>query len=215
MGLFSGSRSTSSQTTNNVDRRVAVQDGIGISGDGNALELISNTTTNLLDGGAIAEAFGFGRANSADAFRTTRETSADAFDFARGAFDFSKSTSADAFRTTRETSADAFDFARGAFDFSKSTSADALRTTRETYGRALDSIDANSATLGEGYERLLDAADSLWNRSEKLIGQTQQSVADAYVRAQDTARGTIDNRTIIVLAVVGAAALFLGTRGRK
>lgn len=157
MGLFSGSRSTSSQTTNNVDRRVAVQDGIGISGDGNALELITNTTNNLLDGGAIAEAFGFGRA----------------------------------------------------------TSADALRTTRDTFDRALDSIDTTSATLGQGYSELLDAADALWNRSEKLIGQTQQSVADAYVRAQDTARGTIDNRTIIVLAVVGAAALFLGTRGRK
>lgn len=155
MGLFSGSRSTSSQTTNNVDRRVAVQDGVGISGDGNSLQLFSET--NVLDGGAIAEAFGF----------------------------------------------------------SKATSADALRTTRDTFDRALDSIDTTSATLGQGYSELLDAADALWNRSEKLIGQTQQSVADAYVRAQDTARGTIDNRTIIVLAVVGAAALFLGTRGRK
>lgn len=163
MGLFSSrSSSSSSQTTNNLDRRIAVQDGIGISGDGNALELISNT--NVLDGGAIANAF---------------------------------------------------TFAKGAFDFSKATSADAFKLTGQTVSRALDSIDTSNATLGEGYESLLSAADKLFNRGESLIGKTQQAVADAYVRAQDTAKGTIDNRTIIVLAIAGAAAVFLISRGRK
>ena len=158
MGLFSSrSSSSSSQTTNNIDRRVAVQDGIGISGDRNTLELISNTTNNLLDGGAI----------------------------------------------------------KGAFDFSRATSADAFKLTGQTVSRAMDSIDTNNATLGAGYDSLLSAAESLWERGEKLIGQTQQSVADAYTRAQDTAKGTIDNRTIIVLAIAGAAAVFLISRGRK
>lgn len=149
-----GSRSSSAQTTNNIDQRVAVQDGLGISGDANAIQLTSTT----LDGGAI----------------------------------------------------------KGAFDFASGTTSDALVTTRATVGRALDSIDASNASLGDGYDRLLGAAEKLFDRGENLIGQTQQAVADAYNRAQDTSRGTIDNRTIIVLAVAGAAAAaFIATRGTK
>lgn len=151
-----GSESSSSQSTSNVDRRIAVQDGIGVSGDANALQLTSttNTTTNVLDAGAIREAFGFGRS--------------------------------------------------------------ALSTAGDTFGRALDSVDVSNATLGQGYEQLLGAAEKLFDRGETLIGQTQQAVADAYTRAQDTAKGTIDNRTIIVLAVAGAAAAALiATRGSK
>lgn len=147
-----GSRSSSAQTTNNIDQRVAVQDGLGISGDANAIQLTT------IDGGAI----------------------------------------------------------KAAFDFASGTTSDALTTTRATVGRALDSIDASNATLGDGYDRLLGAAEKLFDRGENLIGQTQQAVADAYNRAQDTSKGTIDNRTIIVLAVAGAAAAaFIATRGTK
>lgn len=84
-----------------------------------------------------------------------------------------------------------------AFDFST-----------KTVGRALDSIDSNNATLGEGYSALIDATENLFDRGEGLIGQTQKAVADAYGQAQADKNGTIDNRTIIVLAAVGAVALF-------
>lgn len=87
-----------------------------------------------------------------------------------------------------------------------------LDTVDDTITRALNSINVNNATNAEGFQSLLNAADSLWNRGEKLIGQTQQSVADAYRTAQTDAKGTIDNKTIIVLAVAGAAALTLATR---
>ncbi|WP_395137271.1 hypothetical protein [Schlegelella aquatica] len=135
-----GGDSESTQTTNNIDRRVAVQDGIGISGDRNAVSV----TTNVLDAGAV----------------------------------------------------------KGALDFSSTT-----------VDRALNSVDTSNATLGQGYGRLLDAAEKLFERGESLIGQTQKSVADAYDKAQLTAKGTIDNRTIVVLAVAGAAALaFMGRK---
>lgn len=78
----------------------------------------------------------------------------------------------------------------------------------DTVERALDSVDTNNATLAEGYGALIEAADNLFNRGENLIGQTQQAVADAYSLAQNDKAGTIDNRTIIVLAAVGAVALF-------
>lgn len=100
--------------------------------------------------------------------------------------------------------------------------------------RALDSVDAANAVNAEGFENLLNAstknysvtvgsqtqgfsqligaAERLFNQGQNLIGTTQKSVADAYSQAQVNKSGTIDNRTIIVLAVAGAAAAFAITR---
>lgn len=138
-GFGGDSASSSSNTTNNYDKRVVTQDGFGLSGDNNAVKLTTTNTTNILDGGVI----------------------------------------------------------ENAFDFSS-----------KTVGRAFDSIDSNNATLGEGYSALIDATENLFDRGEGLIGQTQKAVADAYGQAQADKNGTIDNRTIIVLAAVGAVALF-------
>lgn len=87
-----------------------------------------------------------------------------------------------------------------------------------------------NATNGHGFSRLLDetagmyggalkfasdsnsdfltAATKIFNDGQGLIGQTQKSVADAYTVAQTTKQGTIDNKTMIVFAVAGVAALF-------
>lgn len=133
---FGGSsKSSSSNTTSNYDKRVAVQDGFGLSGD--------NNTVQMLDGGAIDQAFKF---------------------------------------------------------------------SGETVSRALDSVDSNNATLGAGYESLIDASREIFNSGQNLIGQTQKAVADAYGNAQADKAGTIDNRTLIVLAAAGAATLFFITR---
>ena len=158
------SSSSSASTTNNQDNRIAVQNGIGIGAGGsyfaqdNSSETNvftdsrsfdysdqSTTTINTLDGGAIAQAFGFG--NNAT-------------------------------------------------------------------NRALQTVDLSNAAVGQGFTQLLDAAEGLFNRGESMIGQTQQAVTDAYRNAQTDAKGTIDNRTITVLAVAGVAALFLLNRGK-
>lgn len=147
MGLFGGgnSSSTTQNTTNNYDKRVAVDSGFGLSGDGNSVSIMNNNA--------------------------------------------------------------------------------------EVVARALDSVDKNNAIYGEGFTNLLDTSNSqfgkvinanqssfsqlldkatqMFNTSESLIGQTQKSVADAYNQAQTTAKGTIDNKTIIVLAVAGAVALVM------
>ena len=83
-----------------------------------------------------------------------------------------------------------------------------------TVARALDSVDLASATAGEGFDKLLQVADDLFSRGQQLIGTTQQAVVDAYAQASQESRGSIDNRTIIVIAGVAAAALIL-TKGRK
>lgn len=78
--------------------------------------------------------------------------------------------------------------------------------------RALDSVDVANAGMSDGFTKLLDAAGSLFDRGETLIGRTQTAVADAYGQAQADVKGGIDQRTMIVLAVAGAAALAISRR---
>lgn len=167
------SQSTNNHETINQDNRIAVQNGIGVGAGGSFSAVDASTdarsytdartfdysdesvtTINTLDGGAIAQAFGFGN-----------NTVSNALGFATGA-----------------------------------------------NNRAMDAIELSNATVGAGFSQLLDVADGLFSRSEGLIGQTQKAVADAYGQAQTDAKGTIDNRTITVLAVAGVAALFLLNR---
>ena len=142
-----GSKSNSTQATNNYDQRVAVQDGIGISGDRNSITETfttnTSTTNNITDGGIVSRGLG---------------------------------------------------------------------TVDNAVDRALKSVDLAGANNQEGFNKLLGVAESLWTKSEGLIGQTQKSVADAYSQAQTDKAGTIDNKTIIVLAVAGAAALAFASR---
>lgn len=79
-------------------------------------------------------------------------------------------------------------------------------------GRALDSVDSANATAGQGFTQLLASADKLFARGESLIGTTQKSVQDAYLSASTDAKGAIDQKTIIVLAVAGAATVFALSR---
>lgn len=63
--------------------------------------------------------------------------------------------------------------------------------------RSLDTVDK---VVGTGFTELLDTA-------EGLIGRTQTLVADAYAQADANKSQTIDNRTLIVLALAAAAVL--------
>lgn len=87
-----------------------------------------------------------------------------------------------------------------------------LETDGGAVDRALQTVDLSNAIAGEGYSKLIDASRDLFTQSQGLIGQTQKSVADAWGQAQSEAKGSIDNRTITVLAVAGVAALFAFTR---
>lgn len=75
----SSNSSSTSATTNNVDRRTVNDGGISVSGDGNAV------TANLsyTDAGSIAGAFDFAKTSSENSYRST----ADALGFAGGALE--------------------------------------------------------------------------------------------------------------------------------
>lgn len=93
--------------------------------------------------------------------------------------------------------------------------------------RAFDSIDASNALYGQGATALLASAERMFKASTEqgstlaqkaieqgsaLAAQTQNAVAQAYSDAKTNSTGTIDNRTIIVLAVAGAAAVYAMSR---
>lgn len=76
--------------------------------------------------------------------------------------------------------------------------------------RSLQTVDDTvEAVVGKGFTQLLDLAGSMFDQSQGLIGQTQKAVADAYGQAQTDKNQTIDNRTIIVLAMAAAAVLIV------
>lgn len=131
-----GGDSESSQATNNTDKRNAVQNGIGVSGDGNAIHV---TTT---DQGAI-------------------------------------------------------------------------KAGQTVATRALDSIDKSNALTAGSFDKLLTAADKLFERGESLVGQTQQHVADAWLRANTDGKGDIDNKTIVTLGIAAAAVAGVALYSRR
>ncbi len=75
------------------------------------------------------------------------------------------------------------------------------------FNKALETVQMSDAISGQGFDKLLTAAESLFNKGEKMIGQTQTAVLDAYQQAQDNTKSTIDNRTVIVLGVAAAATV--------
>lgn len=70
--------------------------------------------------------------------------------------------------------------------------------------------EKSDATNADGFSKLLGVAEGLFERGESLIAQTQDRVADAYAAAGSQVidqAGRIDQKTMIVLAVVGVAAV--------
>ena len=81
---------------------------------------------------------------------------------------------------------------------------------------ALDTVKASDATNGEGFNGLLNLAEMLFTDGAALIEKTQNaSLAqiETINAAASDKTGSIDQKTMIVLAVAGAAALIL-TKGK-
>lgn len=80
---------------------------------------------------------------------------------------------------------------------------------------AFDFAAASDASAAEGFDKLLQVAGDVFDRGQSMIGLTQQSVLDAYAQAEADKSKTIDNRTIIILALAAAGALVLVKIGKK
>lgn len=96
--------------------------------------------------------------------------------------------------------------------------------------KALDTVSASDAISGDGFARLLDSQDTGFDKllsvAEKLTTKTQDNataltsryqadVLDAYSRSQSDKAGGIDQKTMIVLGITGAAAVAYVVSQRK
>lgn len=82
--------------------------------------------------------------------------------------------------------------------------------------RTFDSFDLVSKAQADGIDSLLGAVTSIFKTNNETISaqaaQVNQSVLEAYRTASTDKAGTIDNKTLIVLAVAGAIAVYFMTR---
>jgi hypothetical protein len=175
------SSSSSSNTTINQDNRVAVQDGIGLANS-------NNNTIQITDGGIVGRAL-----DTVDlSLLTANDNFSNALSMAQNA--------------SNQAIASANASAANAIAASNAANKNALNFADSQIGKALETVDT---TLGDGFGRLLDISENMLSAGGDMIKQTQSTVAAAYADAQNTAKGTIDNRTMIILAVAGAAALVM------
>lgn len=86
----------------------------------------------------------------------------------------------------------------------------------EIVKKALDTVAAADATAGVGFTQLLGLADKLFTGAGNMIEKTQNSSLAALeninAAAADQA-GTINQKTMIVLAVAAAGAFVLSRKG--
>lgn len=82
--------------------------------------------------------------------------------------------------------------------------------------KALDTVSAADATAGEGFNRLLNLADKLFTGAGQVVATTQETslkqIEGLNAAAADS-RGQIDQKTLMVIAVAGAAAWAMKRKG--
>ncbi|SHL44991.1 hypothetical protein SAMN05216428_102441 [Nitrosospira sp. Nsp11] len=84
--------------------------------------------------------------------------------------------------------------------------------------RALDSVDLATATGGEGLDKLLNVAVGLFEGAGALVDKTQSTALaqlDTLNRAANDSRGAIDQKTMIALAIAGAAIVIIPKMVKK
>lgn len=72
--------------------------------------------------------------------------------------------------------------------------------------QALDTVKASDAVAGEGFAKLLDLTGKVFDVGAGVIKSGQALTNEAYQQATSEKSGSIDNKTIMILGVAGAAA---------
>ncbi len=195
MGGKSSSSSSTTNTTNNLsvatDNRLAIGPGsIGASSGGT----VNYSSTNISqDPGAL-------RAMELAMLSSSRATSE--------AIKASQNAAAEAQRAAAAQAAAAQAAAAAA-------SAQAAQTSSDAFGFA-KTVDASNKV---GFSKLLDTSFDMFMINNEVIGKafdstakTQELTAAAFQSAQAEKMGTIDNKTIMIIAVAGAAAFAFSRR---
>lgn len=76
--------------------------------------------------------------------------------------------------------------------------------------KALDTVANSDAVNGAGFEKLLSLADKLFTGGGQILDKTAETTmaqVAALNTAQNDAKGTIDQKTIVILGVAGVIAM--------
>ena len=146
-GSIGGSKS-SKRTTNNNDNRAlmaAGNTGQAVMGEGNTVFV------NRLDGGAIGDAFEFGKSalaaniqSSNSAFEYASSANRDAINFASDSMSFTGGVTDRAFDAVDQSSSQAFQFVSGAFD-------SALEHSEAARAESFNAVSESNKRIDEAY----------------------------------------------------------------
>jgi hypothetical protein len=214
-----GNQSTASNTTNNyADRRNAVQNGIGVSGDNNSTSYFS--VTNSSDYGAIGAGITAAIQGTANAINGMGQVSTNAMN-ANGAVSVGALNAMGATATNANNVVGAI--ANSAINANGAVTTNAMNTVAGVAGGAVSNMASVSQDVVSASNHLADVGLSMLQTNtalaNSLFGGTQQSVQAVTGIAQQLAATQIaaqnDNRYLIaaglaVVAIVGFAAFSHG-----
>jgi hypothetical protein len=196
MGGKSSSSSQANQMTqtNLNDKRVTNRDGL-VLGDGSAVDM--------------SQAFSY-----SDKSRTDNSVNLSSWDASSTWTDNSMRFDA---RTNTNTNTNTSSSSWSNADTKNTTGSYNTTVDPTITGQAFDFAKGTDATLGAGLSDILSFAKDITMRASddttKLAGMFGQGVTNAYDNSRLTTPGGIDNKTMIVLGVAGAAAVaFMASR---
>lgn len=184
----SASSSDVFNTITNTDRRNAVSNGLGITGDGSAINITSTTT----DPGAL-KAMEMAMTDAREAQKQAAQVQAAA----------ASSAASSAYASNALVTQTADSMLSKSLGFATNANA----TNAEGFSRLLDvGTDLFKTNVGT-FEKLL-------SKQYDSVQNTQALTAQAYQTATAEKAGTIDNKTIVVLGIAGAVAVVFAMRAK-
>ncbi|KRB70494.1 hypothetical protein [Noviherbaspirillum sp. Root189] len=212
MGLFGGGNSSSSTVneTQNNDRRVALDNASqGITGDGNALSVITNTTTSDL--GSIAKAM----ALSGNVVTAASDSLMGSLSLADrtvgGALAANSSVIRDALSATSLATRDAITAVSGANSSSLNFASQVNRDSLDLAARGQSMIATSAAESLGMVGHVVDLAFKANDNNTKMSLEASSNAANLVGRAYDTATGyqaekqTADSKYLVIAGLVAVA----------
>jgi hypothetical protein len=183
----SANSNTTNTLTTNTDSRMAIgEGGLGISGSGSNAYITTTNTQNNVDPGALR--------SMELSLAASKESNKQALAAMEAASQAAAQQAAAASAAAAQTASDAFGFASKADASNKSGFSNLLSTSFDMFDRSYDVLE----TLSKG--------------QFETTANTQALTAAAYQTATAEKAGSIDNKTIAIIAVAGAAAIVMSIR---
>lgn len=214
-GDSTSSNSSSSTNTNQTDRRIANDSGLVLQGDGNAFDTStswqnndsSNRSTNWQNNDSSNRSL----TNSGNSTTTTTNNVTDG-GIAKGAFDTVTASQRVVGTSFTDLLTSATKIFTTASDNQTTNFTNLNRTALDNNRAALDVGASGLKDAYAGFGALVTSANKVLEGNAKSTMALGETVAQAYQTATAEKAGSLDNKTIVMLAAVAALALFIYKR---